>query len=60
VNNVDGEQLGVHTVTLAGAVEPGSDVALLAAGPPHPDAVRSVAEDPTLPLAELLSRRYAR
>jgi len=60
VNNVDGEQLGVHTVTLAGAVEPGSDVALLAAGHPTLTAVRSVAEDPTLPLAELLSAAYAR
>ncbi|HWN35272.1 MAG TPA: 5'/3'-nucleotidase SurE [Pseudonocardia sp.] len=55
VNNLAGDELGVHAVHTPGEPEPGSDVALLAAGHPTLTAVRTVAEDPTFPLTDLLA-----
>ncbi|HEX4252392.1 MAG TPA: hypothetical protein VH008_31320, partial [Pseudonocardia sp.] len=56
VNNLDGDELGVHSVHTPGEPEPGSDVALVAAGHPTITAISSVAEDPALPLVELLNK----
>jgi 5'/3'-nucleotidase len=57
VDSVDGSGLRVRLAERYGQVEPGSDVALLAAGHPTLTAVRSVAEDPGLPLADLVAAR---
>jgi 5'/3'-nucleotidase len=55
VNNLAGDELGVHSVQIPGEPEPGTDVALLAAGRATLTALRSVTESPTLPLADLLA-----
>lgn len=59
VNNLAGDELGVHSVHNPGEPEPGTDVALLAAGHPTLTAISSVAEDPALPLAALLAEVFA-
>jgi 5'-nucleotidase len=57
VDSLDGGRLGVRLIDPGTAAEPGSDVALLAAGHPTLTAVRAITEDPTVPLAELLAAR---
>jgi 5'-nucleotidase len=57
VDRLDGGHLGVRMIDPVTAAEPDSDVALLAAGHPTVTALRSVAEDGTVPLAELLAAR---
>jgi 5'-nucleotidase len=57
VDNHDDDGLGVRMVGSKDAPEVGSDAALLAAGHPTLTALRSVAEDPTIPLADLLTAR---
>jgi 5'-nucleotidase len=57
VDSVDGSGLRVRMAERYGSVEPDSDVALLAAGHPTLTAVRSVAEDTGLPLADLVAAR---
>jgi 5'-nucleotidase len=47
--------LGVRMIGSDRELEPGTDSALLAAGHPTLTALRSVTEDPTVPLAELLA-----
>ncbi len=51
----DGAGLRVGMVERTERIEPDSDVALLLAGHPTLTALRSVTEDPDLPLAELLA-----
>lgn len=57
VDSVDGSGLRVRLAERYGQVEPGSDVALLAAGHPTLTAVRSVSEDAVVPLADLVAAR---
>lgn len=60
VDNPDGGALRLGMAEHDHGPEPGSDADLLAAGHPTLTAIRSVTEDPDLPLADLLAARTQR
>jgi 5'-nucleotidase len=60
VDHLEDGHLGVRLIDPRTAPEPGSDVALLAAGYPTLTALGPVTDDLSVPLAELLAARSAR